>query len=62
MDLRATALSSSELRIEWKPPLNPNGEVTHYLVYGKWNKDDQVYFDKTDHCQDREFHVYFFTS
>ncbi|EFX63421.1 putative insulin receptor [Daphnia pulex] len=49
-DLRASANSSSELVIEWKPPINPNGIVTHYIVTGSWRKDDQDYFDKLDAC------------
>ncbi|EFX62637.1 putative insulin receptor, partial [Daphnia pulex] len=49
-DLRASANSSSELVIDWKPPINPNGIVTHYIVTGSWRKDDQDYFDKLDTC------------
>ncbi len=57
-DLRASANSSSELVIEWKPPINPNGIVTHYIVTGSWRKDDQDYFDKLDACAEREtFHI-----
>ena len=53
-DLRASANSSSELVIEWKPPINPNGIVTHYIVTGSWRKDDQDYFDKVDACAERK--------
>jgi hypothetical protein len=53
-DLRASANSSSELVIDWKPPINPNGIVTHYIVTGSWRKDDQDYFDKLDTCAERK--------
>lgn len=53
-DLRASANSSSELVIDWKPPINPNGIVTHYIVTGSWRKDDQDYFDKVDACAERK--------
>ncbi|KAI9561261.1 putative insulin receptor [Daphnia sinensis] len=49
-DLRAYANSSSELIIEWKPPINPNGIVSFYKVYGSWRRDDQDYVDKHDPC------------
>ncbi|KZS17897.1 Tyrosine-protein kinase receptor [Daphnia magna] len=49
-DLRAYANSSSELIIEWKPPINPNGIVSFYIVTGSWRKDDQDYVDKHDSC------------
>ena len=52
--LRAYANSSSELVIEWKPPLNPNGIVTHYIVIGSWQRDDQDWVDKHDSCAERK--------
>jgi insulin receptor len=56
-ELRAYSNSSSELLIEWKPPLNPNGIVTHYIVTGSWRKDDQDYYDSLDACAERKhFH------
>lgn len=57
-DLRAYANSSSELVIEWNPPVNPNGVVTHYIVVGSWQRDDQDYIDKHDPCAERK---HFFT-
>lgn len=53
-DLRANANSSYELVIEWKPPINPNGVVTHYIVFGSWQRYDQDYIDKHDPCAERE--------
>lgn len=53
-DLRAYANSSSELIIEWKPPINPNGIVSFYKVFGSWRRDDQDYVDKHDHCAERK--------
>nr|XP_057932138.1 phosphatidylinositol phosphatase PTPRQ [Doryrhamphus excisus] len=27
-------ISSTSIRVSWMPPLNPNGRITHYTVYG----------------------------
>ncbi|XP_036375557.1 phosphatidylinositol phosphatase PTPRQ [Megalops cyprinoides] len=27
-------ISSTSIRVSWEPPLNPNGKITHYTVYG----------------------------
>lgn len=27
-------ISSTSISVSWLPPLNPNGRITHYTVYG----------------------------
>jgi hypothetical protein len=52
--LDVTTTSSSELTIKWQPPLEPNGNVTHYVVTGSWIKDDQTILDQRNYCNERK--------
>ncbi|KAG8231626.1 hypothetical protein J437_LFUL012555, partial [Ladona fulva] len=50
VNLKAYSNSSDELVVEWQPPLYPNGNITHYLVVGTWEKDDQAFLEQRDYC------------
>uniref|UniRef100_A0A3B5AC43 Protein tyrosine phosphatase receptor type Q n=1 Tax=Stegastes partitus TaxID=144197 RepID=A0A3B5AC43_9TELE len=34
LDVSYENISSTSIRVSWVPPLNPNGRITHYTVYG----------------------------
>ncbi|KAM9377392.1 phosphatidylinositol phosphatase PTPRQ [Pholidichthys leucotaenia] len=34
LDVSYQNISSTSIRVSWVPPLNPNGVITHYTVYG----------------------------
>ncbi|XP_023131150.3 phosphatidylinositol phosphatase PTPRQ isoform X1 [Amphiprion ocellaris] len=34
LDVSYQNVSSTSIRVSWVPPLNPNGRITHYTVYG----------------------------
>ena len=49
-----TALSTSEILVRWDPPLYPNGNITHYLVY--WLEEPEKSLDyvyQTNTCADK---------
>lgn len=41
MDTRAYSNSSSKLVVKWSPPLNPNGNLTFYLVRWQQQAEDR---------------------
>lgn len=34
LDVSYRNISSTSILVSWVPPLNPNGRITHYTVYG----------------------------
>uniref|UniRef100_A0A8C1T6C0 Tyrosine-protein kinase receptor n=1 Tax=Cyprinus carpio TaxID=7962 RepID=A0A8C1T6C0_CYPCA len=42
--------SSSEIILKWKPPSDPNGNITHYIVYCQKQDEDITHY-KFDYCQ-----------
>ncbi|XP_046662039.1 insulin-like peptide receptor isoform X2 [Homalodisca vitripennis] len=50
--LKVYSNSSSELIINWSPPRVPNGNVTHYIVRGQWERDDQKFLDQRNYCKE----------
>nr|UTM63729.1 Insulin-like receptor [Riptortus pedestris] len=48
--LRAYSNSSSELVINWLPPLQPNGNLTHYIVTGHWERDSEEFIEQRNYC------------
>lgn len=48
--VRAFPNSSSDIVIEWKPPLQPNGNVTHYVITGGWAQDDPDNLERRNYC------------
>lgn len=34
LDVSYQNISSTSIQVSWVPPLNPNGRITHYTVYG----------------------------
>ncbi|BES91403.1 tyrosine-protein kinase receptor [Nesidiocoris tenuis] len=43
---------SYELRVEWQPPLSPNGNLTHYIVSYEWEKDSEDTVDQRNYCSE----------
>ena len=50
-DITVAAIGPNQLEVKWKPPRQPNGNVTHYLVY--WQKKElrSEQFDMRDYCK-----------
>ena len=66
MDARAYANSSSKLVVKWSPPLNPNGNLTFYLIRWQQQAEDKElyqhnYCSKGQHSNSSSFSslVYF---
>ncbi|RZF38993.1 hypothetical protein LSTR_LSTR003736 [Laodelphax striatellus] len=51
-NLVAKAESSSEIKVAWQPPLNPNGNVTHYVINAKWERDDSEFLAQRNYCEE----------
>uniref|UniRef100_A0A4W4FH07 Tyrosine-protein kinase receptor n=1 Tax=Electrophorus electricus TaxID=8005 RepID=A0A4W4FH07_ELEEL len=50
LDPISSSNSSSQIILKWKPPTDPNGNITHYRVsYQKQEEDSELY--KFDYCQ-----------
>ncbi|KAI4890124.1 hypothetical protein NFI96_004986 [Prochilodus magdalenae] len=50
LDPISSSNSSSQIILKWKPPADPNGNITHYRVaYQKQEEDSELY--KFDYCQ-----------
>uniref|UniRef100_A0A1B6DYS9 Tyrosine-protein kinase receptor n=1 Tax=Clastoptera arizonana TaxID=38151 RepID=A0A1B6DYS9_9HEMI len=50
--LKASSISSSELNIHWSPPSFPNGNVTHYVVTVKWEREDADFLEQRNYCSE----------
>ncbi|XP_077974571.1 insulin-like growth factor 1 receptor isoform X2 [Styela clava] len=50
VDLIATALNTSAIFVEWKPPTYPNGNLTHYFVRWRRQKEDMELILSVDMC------------
>lgn len=53
--------SSSELVMSWYPPLEKNGNLTHYRIVGRWEPDDQSFIEQRNYCDERKLFHSFFT-
>ncbi|XP_063217710.1 insulin receptor-like [Bacillus rossius redtenbacheri] len=42
--------SSSEIVLCWEDPIHPNGILTHYVITGVWQQDNQKFLDYRDYC------------
>ncbi|KAI5609833.1 insulin receptor b precursor, partial [Silurus asotus] len=50
LDPISSSNSSTQITLKWKPPTEPNGNITHYRVsYQKQGEDHELY--KYDYCQ-----------
>uniref|UniRef100_A0A6Q2X2L3 Tyrosine-protein kinase receptor n=1 Tax=Esox lucius TaxID=8010 RepID=A0A6Q2X2L3_ESOLU len=50
LDPISSSNSSSQIILKWKPPTDPNGNITHYLVYCQKQPEDSDLY-KFDYCQ-----------
>ena len=53
-EVEVTALPNDELKVTWKPPNKPNGNVTHYYVYWQSQPLNREKLDQRDYCIDSE--------
>ncbi|XP_017878213.1 insulin-like receptor [Ceratina calcarata] len=44
--------SSTELIMSWLPPLQKNGNLTHYKIFGKLVSDDPKFIDQRNYCEE----------
>lgn len=52
VNLRALSSQHSELLVQWEPPVNFNGNLSHYLVVGQWIPDDHKFLlEQRDYCK-----------
>ncbi|XP_012683817.2 insulin receptor b isoform X2 [Clupea harengus] len=49
LDPISSSNSSSQIILKWKPPTEPNGNVTHYLVFCQKQKEDEELY-RLDYC------------
>lgn len=54
VDLHAAAEQMGELHVTWKKPKQPNGNVTHYVVYWQLQEINSKPFDQRNYCTDRK--------
>ncbi|XP_025076692.1 putative molluscan insulin-related peptide(s) receptor [Pomacea canaliculata] len=52
VDLHAAAEQMGELHVTWKKPKQPNGNVTHYVVYWQLQEINSKPFDQRNYCTD----------
>nr|CAD7460923.1 unnamed protein product [Timema tahoe] len=52
MSLQVFSNSSSSMVVTWQPPTEPNGNITHYIVSGSWEKDDPKFLSQRNYCFD----------
>uniref|UniRef100_A0A6Q2XUU8 Tyrosine-protein kinase receptor n=1 Tax=Esox lucius TaxID=8010 RepID=A0A6Q2XUU8_ESOLU len=50
LDPISSSNSSSQIILKWKPPTDPNGNITHYLVYCQQQPEASELY-KFDYCQ-----------
>lgn len=49
LDPISVSNSSSQIILKWKPPSDPNGNITHYLVFWERQAEDSELFE-LDYC------------
>lgn len=49
LDPISVSNSSSQIILKWKPPSEPNGNITHYLVYWQEQAEDSELYE-LDYC------------
>lgn len=52
--LKTWSTSSSELGMSWSSPVNKNGNLTHYRIFGRWEPDDPNFIDQRNYCEERK--------
>lgn len=57
-DFHIWSTSSNELKMSWLPPLNKNGNLTFYRIYGRWEPDDPNFINQRNYCHEREYHCF----
>lgn len=54
LDPISVSNSSSQIILKWKPPSEPNGNITHYLVFWQQQAEDSELYE-LDYCLKGEF-------
>lgn len=57
LDPISSSNSSSQIILKWKPPNDPNGNITHYLVFCQRQAEASELY-KFDYCQKGERALY----
>lgn len=52
-------VSTEQLRIQWSPPIQPNGNVTHYEVTATWEQVDPNFLQQRNYCTERKLYLYY---
>lgn len=60
LDPISSSNSSSQIILKWKPPNDPNGNITHYLVFCQRQSEASELY-KFDYCQKGEPRHRFYT-
>ncbi|TRY92514.1 hypothetical protein DNTS_004168 [Danionella cerebrum] len=50
LDPHSWSNSSSQIILKWKPPSDPNGNISHYIIYCQEQSEDITHY-KFDYCQ-----------
>ncbi|KAG8180786.1 hypothetical protein JTE90_012965 [Oedothorax gibbosus] len=50
INIKARSTLHGEIVISWKPPKNPNGNVTYYIVEGAYEEDTAYFIHQRDYC------------
>lgn len=56
--LRAYSNSSFEIVVQWSPPSEPNGNITHYVVEVNLEPQDASFLDQRDYCVDKSESIF----
>jgi len=56
-EIQAFSNSTSNIILHWLPPEHPNGIVTHYLVSGVWQRDDEIFLEQRNYCYNPPDHT-----
>ncbi|XP_059487087.1 insulin-like receptor [Neocloeon triangulifer] len=56
-NLKATSNSSSEIVVQWMPPSEPNGNITHYVIEAQLEVQEKSYLEQRDYCKEKIYSV-----
>lgn len=54
-NLRVTAVTADSITIKWLPPVEPNGQLNHYIIKYSSNNISGESLSKRDYCQNSMF-------
>ena len=51
---------SDVLIMTWHPPVEKNGNLTHYRIVGRYEPDDPTFLEQRNYCEERKFYLLLF--